>query len=115
MIKISYSTYEDVYLITGLSSSEIATSDVTSLITLADNYIDELDVNASSGVLKLLSCYLTAHFIELRLSGNEVSMSKEGISVSNANPSVWLQMFNDLLNSVVGSNSAPGGVYVVNS
>lgn len=104
---MAYSVVADIKVITGWSGDadeDISDTDITSLIVLADAYIDSIGFSGGSNILKLASVYLTAHMGTMRIEGNIQSYGGvETVSVTFKHPTAYLEEFRRIIASAGSS------------
>ena len=116
---MSYSNSTDVKLITGWAGgtsapyADISDADITSLIVLADAYLDSLQVSRDTNEMKLLSAYYTAYLGSLRLEANIQSYGGQagGVSLSFKGSNSYLEAFNGILSGSIDVDTIFKKVY----
>jgi len=95
---MAYAVANDVRVLTGWNSGTITDSDIGSLITYSDSYLDSLGLqNAGTAEKNRLSALYTAHLGELKLKGNLTSFGSEGVNLAYTMETGWLKEFNRAL------------------
>lgn len=93
-------TIAEVRALTSWAVADISDANLTTLLNLASGHITDIITKGDSNTIKMAEIYLTAHFGQLRLEGNQVSMSQGGVSNTFATPTKWYQLYKETISGM---------------